>query len=62
MYAILTGLRLMLSLIFYHMFPSELLHYCPFYFGIILFFMMASISLTEFLSLSPFNMCKIYKE
>lgn len=59
MYAILIGLSLMLSLIFYHMFPSALLNSCPCYFGNItnyIFIMMVSIPLTECLSLFIFNM------
>lgn len=65
MYAILIGSNLMLSLIFYHMFPSGLFYYHPCYFGIITndsFIMMVSIPSTECLSLSPFDICKIYKE
>lgn len=50
MYAILIGLSLMLSLIFYPMFPSVLRNHCPCDFGNItncIFIMMASIPFTE---------------
>lgn len=58
MYAILIGLSLMLSLIFYHVFPSVLSYYSPCYSGIItnyIFIISSSIPLTECFSLSPFS-------
>ena len=64
MYAILIGLSLMLSLIFYHVFPSVLLYYSPCYSGIItnyIFIILSSIVLTEWFSLSPFSRRKYTK-
>lgn len=64
MYAILIGLSLMLSLIFYHVFPSVLSYYSPCYSGIItnyIFIILSSIPLTEWFSLSPFSRRKIQR-
>lgn len=64
MYAILIGLSLMLSLIFYHVFPSVLSYYSPCYSGIItnyIFIILSSIPLTECFSLSPFSRRKYTK-